>query len=404
MQPQQLPEVLDLTSELFHVDQYATYRDVLEQRPVTRVRFHDGTFVWLVSRHDDVRAALGDARLSNDPAKNTALDLAAAKRIPADVAEYFHRNMFRSDEPDHGRLRKFVSGEFTMRRINALRPRIREITGELLDGFAGDRRADLVNAFAYPLSLTVICELLGVPEEDREDFRTWARHVVVSNPALQERHASSYRDLFRLVRGLVRRRQAEPGPDLLSALVGVRDSGDRLSEAEVVSMVFLLLEAGVETTVNMLGTGAFLLLSHPEQLARIRADGDLMAPAVEEVLRYMAPIEIATRHALEPLEIGGVRIAAHSTVMLNLAAANRDPARFADPQSFRITRREGSHLAFGHGIHFCLGAALARAEADTAFTLLLSRLPGLELAVHTEELIWRQAFLRGPVRLPVSWR
>ncbi|MER6998700.1 cytochrome P450 [Streptomyces sp. NPDC000410] len=400
----QLPEVLDLGSELFHTEQYATYRDLLEQRPVTKVRFYDGSFVWLVNRHEDVRAALSDPRLSNDPTKQSDIDLSAATGIPDDLAEYFRRNMFRSDEPDHGRLRKLVSREFTMRRINALRPRIQEIAEDLLEKFAATGGGDLVGALARPLPLTVMCELLGVPEEDRADFQTWSQHVVESDPAFAERNAVSYRGLFECIRSLIRRRRDEPGEDLLSALVELRDCGDRLSEAELVSTVFLLLVAGIETTVNVIGTGAFLLLTHPGQLARLRADGALMGSAVEEILRYMAPIEMTSRHTLAPVEIGGVPIAAQSTVLINLAAANRDPARFEDPQSFRVDRNDGSHLTFGHGIHYCLGAALARAEAEIAFAALLKHFPTIELAVPTTALTWRHVFMRGPVDLPVAWR
>ncbi|KUM95287.1 hypothetical protein AQI95_43280 [Streptomyces yokosukanensis] len=404
MNQPQLPEVLDLSSELFHTDQYATYRDILEQRPVTKVRFYDGSFVWLVNRYEDVRAALSDPRLSNDPTKQSDIDLAAATGIPSDLVEYFQRNMFRSDEPDHGRLRKLVTKEFTMRRINALRPRIQEIAEDLLEKFAATGGGDLVSALARPLPLTVMCELLGVPEEDRADFQTWSQHVVESDPAFAERNAVSYRSLFECVRSLIRRRRDEPGEDLLSALVDLRDSGDHLSEDELVSTVFLLLVAGIETTVNVLGTGAFLLLTHPDQLARLRADSGLTGSAVEEMLRYMAPIEMTSRHSLEPLEIGGVSIDAHSTVLINLAAANRDPARFEDPQAFRVDRNDGSHLTFGHGIHYCLGAALARAEAEITFEVLLKHFPELELAVPTSELTWRHVFMRGPVELPVSWR
>ncbi|MCQ4212347.1 cytochrome P450 family protein [Streptomyces longispororuber] len=399
-----LPEVLDLSSELFHTDQYATYRDILEQRPVTKVRFYDGSSVWLVNRYDDVRAALSDDRLSNDPTKQSDVDLSAATGIPADLVEYFQRNMFRSDEPDHGRLRKLVSREFTMRRINALRPRIREIADDLVEKFAATGGGDLVAALARPLPLTVMCELLGVPEEDRTDFQTWSQHVVESNPEFAERNAVSYRSLFECIRSLIRRRRDEPGDDLLSALVELRDSGDRLSEDELISTAFLLLVAGIETTVNVLGTGSFLLLDHPDQLARLRADEGLLGSTVEEILRYMAPIEMTSRHTLEPVEIGGQSIDAQSTVLINMAAANRDPARFPDPQSFRVDRNDGSHLTFGHGIHYCLGAALARAEAEVFFDVLLKRFPSLELAVDSGELTWRHVFMRGPLELPVHWR
>ncbi|MBA9050680.1 MULTISPECIES: cytochrome P450 family protein [Streptomyces] len=403
MNQPQLPEIPALNSELFHTDQYATYREILEQRPVTRVRFYDGSLVWLVNRHEDVRAALTDPRLSNDPMKQSDIDLSAATGIPADLIEYFQRNMFRSDEPDHGRLRKLVTREFTVRRINALRPRIRQIADDLLEKFAATGGGDLVEALARPLPLTVMCELLGVPEEDRADFQTWSQHIVESSPEFAERNAVSYRSLFECVRSLIRRRRDEPGDDLLSALVDLRDVADRLSENELISTVFLLLVAGIETTVNVLGTGTFLLLTHPGELARLRADGALLGPAVEEMLRYMAPIEITSRHTLEPVEIGGVSIDAQSTVLINLAAANRDPARFEDPQSFRVDRNDGGHLTFGHGIHYCLGAALARAEAEVTFEALLERFPDLRLAASASDLTWRHAFMRGPVELPVSW-
>jgi cytochrome P450 len=267
---------------------------------------------------------------------------------------------------------------------------------------AGRDRADLVAEFAFPLPITVICELLGVPMADRESFRSWS-NTVVTGMAAGQSTVGAMQSLAGYITELIADKRRHLGDDLLSELIAVRDGGDRLSERELVAMVFLLLIAGHETTVNLIANGAYLLLTHPDQYQRLRADLSLVPAAVEEFLRYESPVETTTpRFTAEPVEVAGVTIPAGEVVLVALSSANRDEGRFADPARFDIGRADSSHLAFGHGIHFCLGAPLARLEGQVAFETLLTRLPGLELAVPRSELAWRPGILiRGLVDLPV---
>lgn len=407
MTTRSLPEVLDIQDDSFHVDQYATYRRLLRERPLTKVRFYDGRELWMLNRYEDVQFALRDNRFSNDPTKFSDLMFAATAGVPEDMTEYFYRNMLRTDPPDHTRLRRLISRGFTVRRITEMRPRIQELVDELLDGVAarGDERpVDLMAELAYPLPVLVMSELLAVPEHTHEDFRRWAADVVSSDPAVQDRKPDSYRNLMNFIIDLIGRRRAQPGDDLLSALVSMRDNEDRLDDAELVSMVFLLLVAGVETTVNLLGTGAYLLLTHPDQADALREQPQRVTAAVEEVLRYQAPVEITTRCTLESVPFGDTIVPQGSLVLINLSAANRDPDRFSEPDEFDTTRGDSRHMTFGGGVHFCLGAALARAEGELALGTLVQRFPALRLAVPEDELRWRRAFLRGLETLPVDFR
>jgi cytochrome P450 len=310
--------------------------------------------------------------------------------------------MLAADPPDHTRLRRLVSGAFTARRIEELRPRIDEITDDLLDAMSGRERVDLIDAFAFPLPIQVICELLGVPAADRDSFRSWS-NIIVSGTASRDRLPGAMQAMASYIRGLLADRRAHGGDDLLTALIDVRDHEDRLSEDELSSMVFLLLIAGHETTVNLIGNGTLLLLSRRERWEQLRAGPALLPSAIEEFLRYEGPVETATfRVAAEDLEIGGQAISAGDPVLVVLLSANRDDDRFPAPDDLRLDRAQNPHLAFGHGIHYCLGAPLARLEAQVAFRKLLSRYPDLRLAVPEEELIWRPGvLLRGLEGLPV---
>jgi cytochrome P450 len=309
--------------------------------------------------------------------------------------------MLGADPPDHTRLRRLVSAAFTTRRIEALRPGIERIADELLDAMAGRHEADLIDAFAFPLPIQVICELLGVPAEDRDRFRDWS-DVIVGGEAYRERIPAA---LTAMVGYIVERRQAGDGDDLLSGLIRVRDAGDRLSGTELSSMVFLLLIAGHETTVNLIGNGTYLLLDRPERWAGLRENRELLPTAIEELLRYDGPVETSTfRLTTADVRIGDQVIPAGESVLVVLLSANRDGDRFPDADLLRLDRGQNPHLAFGHGIHYCLGAPLARLEAQVAFTKLLTRLPDLRLAVPSTELHWRPGvLLRGLKELPVSW-
>jgi cytochrome P450 len=275
--------------------------------------------------------------------------------------------MLNSDPPDHERLRRLVNKAFTARRVDRLRPRITEITAGLLDDMSTRSEVDLLASFAFPLPITVICELLGVPVADQHDFRTWSATIVsdTATPEVFQAHATA---MIRYFIALLAAKRHEPADDLLSALISARDDGDRLSENELLSMAFLLLVAGHETTVNLIGNGVLALLLNPAELARLGADPSLIGGAVEELLRYVNPVNNATfRFAAEPVEIGGVRISRGDPVLVALSSANRDPSRFGDPDRLDLGRDSSGHLAFGHGIHYCLGAPLARLEAEIAF-------------------------------------
>lgn len=318
--------------------------------------------------------------------------------------------MLDSDPPRHTRLRRLVARAFTARRVESLRPRVQQITDELLDAMAArpDRRADLIAAFAAPLPMTVICELLGVPGLDRQRFRSWSGEIVAPLNGVGA-DPRAVEEMTAYLLELVAAKAEDPGEDLLSALIRTRDEdGGRLSPDELIGMAFLLLVAGHETTVNLIGNGVRALLAHPDQLAALRADPDaLIDGAVEEMLRYDGPVQHATyRFAATDLELGGVSIEAGSSVLVALAAADRDPARFAHPgpDVFDIRRTGPGHLAFGHGIHFCLGAPLARMEARIAVRALLDRFPDLAEAPDAGPPDWLPgSLMRGVTRLPLQW-
>jgi cytochrome P450 len=391
----------DFADPEFHANPHPTYAHLRQTSPVRRVRLPNGIDAWLITRYEDARRALTDPRLS----KERPLARGGSTVLPPAIGAAVSHHMLSADPPDHTRLRRLVSGAFTARRIDALRPRIEEITDELLDAMSGHEQLDLIDAFAFPLPIQVICELLGVPAADRDSFRAWS-NIVVGGEGTRERVPEAMGALVSYIRALLADRRAHGGDDLLTGLINVRDQEDRLSEDELSSMVFLLLIAGHETTVNLIGNGAFLLLSRRERWDRLRADPALLPSAIEEFLRFEGPVETATfRVATEDVEIGGRTISAGEPVLVALLSADHDEDRFPDAGELRLDRAQNPHLAFGHGIHYCLGAPLARLEAQIAFSKLLTRYPGLELGVPDEALTWRPGLLlRGlqnlPVRLP----
>ncbi|MFE6281758.1 cytochrome P450 [Streptomyces sp. NPDC057877] len=391
-------DVIDLgkLGEAFRTDPHPVYAGLRERGPVHRVRLPppEGHETWLVVGYEEARAALADPRLAKDPARLgiTFLD-----------EQLIGKYLLIADPPQHTRLRGLVSRAFTMRRVEELRPRVQQITDELLDTMLPHGRADLVESLAYPLPLTVICELLGVPEIDRTEFRKISSEAVAPTSA-----ESEYEAFVRLAEYLVAliedKRRTGPGGDLLSDLIRTTaEDGDRLSLEELRGMAFLLLIAGHETTVGLITNCVHALLTHPAQLGALRADLTLVDGAVEEALRYEGPVENATfRFAAEPLEIAGTPIARGETVMIGLTAADRDGTRFPAPDRFDIHRETRGHLAFGHGIHYCLGAPLARLEARTAIRSLLERAPGLTLDGPTGD--WLPGTLmRGMRTLRVRW-
>ncbi|MFE2377426.1 cytochrome P450 [Streptomyces sp. NPDC059398] len=383
----------------FNANPYPYYEKMRAAGPVHRIRTEDtdAAGVWLVVGHEEARAAFNDPRLIKDPRR-----LSDWK----DESDGLFSNMLDTDPPQHTRLRKLVAREFTARRVQALRPRVQEITDACLDAMlaAPERTADLVDSLAFPLPMTVICELFGVPDLDRASFRVWSNELI--GPSGGDQESAAVRAMSGYLVSLIEAKRERPGDDLLSALIRARDEdGGQLSAQELVGMAFLLLVAGHETTVNLISNGVRALLAHPDQLAALRADMSLLDGAVEEMLRYDGPVETATyRHAAEPLRIGSADIAAGDPVLVSLGSADRDPDRFPDADRFDIRRAPQGHLAFGHGIHFCLGAPLARMEGRIAVRTLLERCPALALDPDGGAYQWIPGLLMHGVRkLPVRW-
>jgi cytochrome P450 len=358
--------------------------------------------VWVIGRYDEARAALVDPRLSKDVGRLTAIvrDQLEAAGEDTELSGMFFPHMLFADPPNHTRLRKLLAREFTPRRVAALQPRIERLTTELLDALPADEPVDLVERFAFLLPVTVICELLGIPVEDREPFRGWTAALMHDRPeiTLPASHATAA-----YFTELIAAKRAEPGEDLLSALTVAADDGDRLSEEELLGTAFLLLVAGHETTTNLLGNAVRWLLSDRYTWQRLGSEPGLVAGAVEEVLRFDSPVRMTTyRYTAEPVEIGGVTIPVGQIVLISLSSANRDFRRFDRADVLDLYRKAGGHLTFGHGIHYCLGASLARLEAEIALGQLIRRFPDACLALPLEQLHHRPSvIMNGLHSLPV---
>ncbi|MFF4819163.1 cytochrome P450 [Kitasatospora sp. NPDC001309] len=379
-------------------DPYPTLARIREAGAVSVVEFGEGLPVYLVTRYQDVRAALTDPRFGQDVRRSQAIASGRGAGLTLG-SEVVH--MLNSDPPDHTRLRRLIQGVFTRRRVDEMRPLVERTADGLLDGLRGRGTADLITDFAFPLPIMVICELLGFPPEDMQAFRTWSTAILTQGGDLS--FAQATEELNDYLRELMAARRASPKADILTDLVQARDAGE-LTEREVFSMVFLLLIGGHETTVNLLGTATLALLHHPDQLALLRADPASMPVAVDEFLRYESPVSMATlRFTNADVTVDDVEIPADELVLLSLGAANRDPARFTDPDRLLLDRGDPGHLAFGQGLHRCLGSFLGRLESEVALTGLLSRFTRIELAAAEETLPWRNTImLRGLESLPVS--
>jgi cytochrome P450 len=379
----------------FWNDPYPAYDAQRADHPVQLVQQPDGP-VWMMFGYADVRAALTDPRLSKD--WRYTLPAEAREGQPATPIPM----MILMDPPGHTRLRKLVSRTFTVRRMEALRPRVAEFANRLLDDLPAAGPVDLMASYAFLLPVFVICELLGVPAQDRDEFAAWSNVMVDESTRDQSMEAST--KMYAYLSALIDAKRSNPDDALISALIEVADDGDTLSQEELVAMSMMLLIAGHETTVNLIGNGVLALLTHPEQRALLQERPELMASAVEEFLRWDSPVHTTpVRFAAEDVEYSGVTIPAGAVVSLSLASANRDPQRFPDAAELRIDRDAGGHTAFGHGLHHCLGAQLARIEAQEAIGLLLARRPDLALAADAADLVHRRSTLiRGLRTLPVE--
>ncbi len=430
--------LLDRTNPEFLARAHAVYSDLRAQGPIVQVAFGRGIASgahpegsperqpgqkWLfVSRYDEAVATLLDERLSSDfrtgmtPQQREQLEMA----MPAEFRPVAH-SLLMIDPPDHTRLRKLVQPNFTARAMEALRPRVQRLVDELLDTLertaaergetAPERHMELVESFAYPLPIRVISDMLGIPEEDRATVHGWAERLLLaeSQTAMFDQELRTALNSFTsYLDGLFERKRREPAEDMISQMVHAQEDGDRLSHQELLSMVFILFFAGHVTTVNLLGNGVVALLQHPEQHARFLADPAGMAKGmVEETLRYWGPIDYISspRIAKEELEVGGIHLPQGAKLSVGLASANRDPQRFANPDVYDITRPDAHrNIAFGKGIHVCIGAPLARLEAQLAFESLFRRFPKLRLAVPADELRWGTGVaMRGFKRIPLRF-
>jgi cytochrome P450 len=399
----------DLASPRFKADPYPFYARLRDEAPVWRTTLRDGRTAWLVTGYGDVATVLKDDTFAKD--KLNAMDPEQWKKTPwvPGFLKPLERNMLDLDDPDHSRLRSLVSKAFTPRLIERLRGRVEALSEGLLDGMErkGSYRggAELVADYALPLPATVIAELLGVPAEDHAKFHRWSNRLVsVSSGRDMLRAFPAALSFVRYLRKLVERRRADPRDDLVTALIWAEEAGDKLGEDELLAMMFLLLVAGHETTVNLISGGTLALLEYPEQAERLRRDPSLVKPAVEELLRYTSPVEMATeRYPREDVKIEGTTIPRGELVLAVLGSANRDGRHFEDPDVLDLARDPNRHLAFGRGgVHHCLGAPLARMEGQIAIGALLRRFPEARLAVAPEKLRWRRGlFLRGLERLPL---
>jgi cytochrome P450 len=430
------PAQLDIGDPNFMADAYDTYADLRARGPVSRVRFAGGAEeaasedngeqrgffgsqeTFFVTHYDEVVATLLDHRFSVDP--RSVMSPEQVEKQESQTPEEFRlfsRSILSLDPPDHTRLRKLVQPSFTGRGIQALRWSIQQIADDLLDQAerdaagrgeeAPDRRMDLIEAFAYPFPVTVISDMLGIPREDRETIRGWTENLLrvdrLRGQEVDEEVRAGLRDFIDYLRDLFERKRRAPADDMISRLVHAEEDGEVLDEDEVLATVFLMFLAGHVTTVNLVGNGVVALLTHPDQLAKLKASPDLAKGVVEETLRYWGPVDfIGRRIAKEDVELSGTVIPTGEQATVSLASANRDPERFANPDFFDITRADANrHVAFGKGIHVCLGAPLARVEGQVAFGTLFRRFPELRLAVPIEEVRWGTSFLRGFARLPV---
>lgn len=387
-------------------DPFPLYRRLREEDPVHWSELLDA---WVLTRYDDVVAVLKDPRFSaaRDTSRNRYIQEAVAARGEMDGSARAN-TVLTADPPQHTRMRLLVSKAFLPRAVEKLRPRIQELADELLAAPREPGHLDVLMDFAYPLPVIVIAELLGVPTEDRAQFKRWSDDVVATlggafdRPGLAERGTQSWQELSQYFRETIAERRREPGNDLVSVLVAAADQGDVLSEEQLVATCAVMLIAGNETTRNLIGNGMLALLRNPDQLERLWEDPSLVDSAVEELLRYAGPVQSTARVATEDIEIDGTVVERGQLVVTVLAAANRDPTHFPDPDQLDITRQDNHHVAFGYGVHSCLGQPLARLEARIAFDTLARRISNPRLAI--DEVEWGPSFiLRGVESLPITY-
>ena len=409
-QQPQLPRATqyDLFSPRFKADPFPTFTRMRQVAPLHAHKAPDGSTIWYITRYEDVTAVLRDDRnFCKDPRNARPVDAPGTASRKTVAHQRINENMLFSDPPDHTRLRALVSQAFTPRRVERMAPLIQSIADRLLDQTQSLGKMDLIASYALPLPVFVICEMLGIPESDREQVSGWSQAII--SPGSRNLNYSArkrnVREFTAYLEKTFAERQANPRDDLVSALVQAEEAGDKFNQAELSSMVALLLVTGHETTVNLIGNGVLALLLHPDQLTRLKKDPTLWEDAIEELLRYDGPVETSTsRWARQDVSMGGQQIRRGDLVRVVLTSANRDATEFENPNTFDVQRGNRKHLAFGLGIHYCLGAPLARLEGRIALQTLFHRVPNPYLSVPVSELQWRSGILfRGLKQLQLAW-
>lgn len=397
---------MNIVSPQFKADPFPFLAGLRRTDPVYRTALPDKTPVWLISRYDDVLGLLKDERFVKN--RRSALTPEQLRKLPwvPPMFRPLERNMLDLDPPDHTRLRALVHKAFTPTLIGQMRDRVQSLADDLLEVVTLKGEMDLIKDYALPLPMTIITEILGVPTRDRNKFHKWSQAVVsLSSPKATVRVIPSVWMFIRYLRRFFENRRRDPRDDLASALILAEEAGDKLSEDELLAMVFLLLIAGHETTVNLIGNGMLALMEHTDQMEMLHRNPTMIKTAVEELLRFTSPVFMSTeRYASKDINIQGVTIPRGEMTLGVIGSANRDEMIFENADALDITREPNKHLSFGQGIHFCVGAPLARLEAQIAINTLLRRMPDLHLRTATESLRWRPSmFLRGLESLPVAF-
>jgi cytochrome P450 len=395
-------EPVDITSPSFRANPFPIFKEWRHDKPVAPVKVF-GERAWVITRYDDVLATLKDERFVKN--RNNATNRKSNMWVPGFVKP-LTSNMLDADVPDHTRLRSLVHQAFVPRLIAQMQERVHTLAHELIDRVQAKGEMDLIEDFALPIPMTVISEMLGVPERDRDNFSKWSNTMVsISKPTDGVLALPDLYKVVRYLRKLFREHRARPKDNLTTLLLQAEAEGSKLSEDELVSMVALLLSAGHETTVNLIGNGILALMQHPEQRQKLSAEPDLMKSAVEEIVRYTPPVLMSThRYAKENLEVAGTTIPKGDLVLVALGSANHDETKFEQPETLMLDRKNNKHVGFGLGIHYCLGAPLARLEASIAFQVLFERLPQVRLAIKPEALQWNSSIVvRGMKSLPVKF-
>lgn len=403
------PQTLERLPDDFMQRPYEILEDYRKRGRVHHLIFPHGADVWLVTHYDDVRALLSDPRVSKDGrrmnemfAVHTGMTVKEGEKADVGFDDELSWHMLNSDPPRHTRLRSLVSKAFTLRRMEAFRPRIEEMTDQLLDAMEGRDDIDLVSEYAAPLPIIVICDLLGIPFDDRDQFHRWAVELVGAGQPPEVVQAASD-SVIQYARSSIAAKKEHPGDDMISALIHGNDD-DRLTDDELVAMIFLYTVAGHITSQHTLSNGVFNLLTHPDQLAKLRADMSLMPRAIDEMIRYDGAVGVATfRFTTEPVQVGDDIIPAEQILALSIQSAHRDNARYPGADTFDLDRKPLGVLGFGHGTHFCIGQPLAKIQVEVGMTKLLTRFPDLRLVGDPAELRWEASpLLRGQLALPVA--